>query len=65
MVVFLSEAEHIILADWLGVEPHCQTSDLLSSDALEILGFSGRANGAVRRMRTRLSLPIYRVVYAA
>jgi hypothetical protein len=38
--------EHTIIADWLGVEPRCEATDLPSvTEALERLEFDGRASG--------------------
>ena len=38
--------EHAIIADWLGVKPRCEATDLLSAmDALKRLEFEGRASG--------------------
>ena len=38
--------EHAIIADWLGVKPRCEATDLPSAmDALKRLEFEGRASG--------------------
>jgi len=38
--------EHVIIADWLGVKPKCETPDLPDAwDAQEKLGYIGKASG--------------------
>ena len=38
--------EHVIIADWLGVEPKCEVPDLPNAwEVLETLGFEGQASG--------------------
>jgi hypothetical protein len=45
-VDLFTKEEHVIIADWLGVEPRCEASNLPSSwEVLETLGFEGQASG--------------------
>jgi hypothetical protein len=45
-VDLFTKEEHTIIADWLGIKPKCEANDLPSaSEALECLGFEGRASG--------------------
>jgi hypothetical protein len=45
-VDLFTREEHVILADWLNIEPRCENQDLLEPDeALLALEFEGRASG--------------------
>ena len=45
-VDLFTKEEHAIISDWLRVEPKCDAPDLPSStEALDTLGFEGRASG--------------------
>ena len=45
-VDLFTKEEHVIIADWLGVEPKCEASNLPSAwEALETFGFESQASG--------------------
>ena len=45
-VDLFTKEEHAIIADWLNVEPKCDATDMpCSGDALETLGYEGKASG--------------------